>query len=121
MTNAANPGDFITLWGTGLGPVSGDETITQTPVNLNNAPLGVYIGGQQAIVQYAGRSIYPGLDQINVQVPTGISGCHVSVVVRSGDIVSNFGTIPVALGGRTCSEPVVGLTANQIQNLLSKP
>ena len=121
LTNAANPGDFITLWGSGLGPVAGDETIAQTPMNLTNIPLEVDIGGKPATVQYAGRSVYPGLDQINVQVPAGLSGCHISVVVRSGDIVSNFGTLPVAPSGRTCSEPVVGLTAGQIQNLLSKP
>jgi uncharacterized protein (TIGR03437 family) len=121
LTNAANPGQFVTLWGTGLGPVTGDETIAQTPVNLTNIPIEVDIGGKQATVQYAGRSIYPGLDQINVQVPPGVSGCHVSVVVRIGDIVSNFGTIPVASSGRTCSEPVVGMTASQVQTLSSKP
>jgi uncharacterized protein (TIGR03437 family) len=121
LTNAANPGDFITLWGSGLGPVMGDETIAQVPADLTNIPIEVDIGGKVAQVQYHGRSVYPGLDQINVQVPSGVSGCHVSVVVRSGDIVSNFGTIPVALSGRICSEPVVGLTAIQIQNLLFKP
>jgi uncharacterized protein (TIGR03437 family) len=121
LTNAANPGDFITLWGSGLGPVTGDETLAQVPANLTNISMEVDIGGRRATVQYAGRSIYPGLDQINVQVPPGVTGCHVSVVVRSGDIVSNFGTIPVASSGRICSEPVVGFSAGQIQNLLSKP
>lgn len=121
LTNAANPGDFITVWGTGLGPVTGDETILQQPTDLSNIPIEVDIGGKVAIVQYHGRSQYPGLDQINVQVPQGVSGCHVSVVVRSGDLVSNFGTIPVATSGRTCSEPVAGFTAAQIQSLLSKP
>lgn len=121
LTNAANPGNFITLWGSGLGPVTGDETISQTPMNLTNIPIEVDIGGKSARVQYAGRSVYPGLDQVNVQVPPGVSGCHVSVVVRTGDIVSNFGTIPVTSSGRICSEPVVGLTASQIQTLMSKP
>lgn len=121
LTNAANPGDFVTLWGSGVGPVSGDETVAQIPVNLTNIPLQVNIGGTAASVQYAGRSAYPGLDQINVQVPAGVSGCHVSVVVRSGDIVSNFGTIPVASNGRTCSESVTDLTASKIQALLSQP
>lgn len=118
-TNAANPGDFITLWGSGLGPVTGDETIAQTPVDLTNIPIEIDIGGEPAVVQYHGRSVYPGLDQINVQVPAGVSGCHVSVVVRSGDIVSNFGTIPVAANGRVCSEPVIGLTDSQVQTLMS--
>ena len=121
LTNAANPGDLVTLWGSGLGPVAGDETIAQVPADLTNIPIEVDIGGIAAQVQYHGRSVYPGLDQIKVMVPAGVSGCHVSVVVRSGDIVSNFGTIPVAWSGRTCSEPVVGLTASQIENLLSQP
>jgi uncharacterized protein (TIGR03437 family) len=121
LTNAANPGDFVTLWGTGVGPVTGDETIVQAQVNLTDIPIEVDIGGKPATVQYAGRSIYPGVDQINVQVPPGVSGCHVSVVVRSGDIVSNFGTFPVTSSGRTCSEPVAGMTASQVQTLSSKP
>lgn len=121
LTNAANPGDVITLWGSGLGPVTGDETNIQPVQNLTSIPIEVDIGGLQAIVNYAGRASYPGFDMIKVQVPIGVTGCKVSVVVRTGDIVSNFGTIPVATNGRTCSEPVVLLTASQIQNLLSQP
>jgi uncharacterized protein (TIGR03437 family) len=121
LTNAANPGDVITLWGSGLGPITGDETNIQTTQNLTGIPLEVDIGGLQAIVQYAGRAYNPGLDMIKVQVPAGVSGCKVSVVVRTGDIVSNFGTIPVATSGRVCSEPVAGLTASRIQTLSSQP
>ena len=55
-----------------------------------------------------------------MQVPQSVSGCHVSVVVRTGNLVSNFGTIPVAPSGRTCAEPVAGLTAGQIQSLMSQ-
>ena len=121
LENAANPGDVISLWGSGVGPVPGVETGFQPTQNLTGIPIKVNIGGIPATVQYAGRSYYPGLDVISVQVPPGVSGCHVSVVVRSGDIVSNFGTIPVAASGRVCSEPVAGLTAGQIQTLLSRP
>jgi len=95
--------------------------MAQTPVNLINIPIEVDIGGKLAAVQYAGRSVYPGLDQINLQAPAGVSGCHTSVVVRTGDIVSNLGTIPVASSGRVCSEPVAGLTSSQIQTLMSQP
>src|SRR5690242_19377713 len=55
LTNAANPGDVITLWGSGLGPVTGDESIAQLPVNMAG-PAEVDIGGFAATVQYAGRS-----------------------------------------------------------------
>ena len=121
LANAANPGEFITLWGSGLGAVSGDETMPPPIQNLATPQLEVDIGGISATIEYAGRTVYPGLDQINVQVPLGVSGCHVSVVVRSGDMVSNFGTIPVATSGRACAEPVAGLTAGQIQSLASQP
>jgi uncharacterized protein (TIGR03437 family) len=121
LANAARPGDFITLWGSGLGPVTGDETVAQTPASLTNIPIEVDIGGIPAAIQYHGRSIYPGLDQINVVVPARVSGCHVSVVVRSRDIVSNFATIPVASSGRVCAEPVTGMTASRLQTLLSQP
>src|SRR5579863_8261957 len=88
LTASANPGDVLTLWGSGVGPDPGnpDETVPQTPNNLQNSvPIEVEIGGIQATILYAGRSIYPGLDQINVTVPPGVSpGCHVSLVVRSG-------------------------------------
>ena len=96
-TNAANPGDTIILWGSGLGPVTGDETVTQTQQNLTNIPIEIDIGGISANVSYHGRSLYPGLDQINVAVPQNVlAGCSVSVVVRTGNYVSNVATVPVA-------------------------
>jgi uncharacterized protein (TIGR03437 family) len=106
QTNAANPGEYIVLWGTGLGPVTGDETVYQTQTNLTGIPIEVDIGGVSATVAYHGRSIYPGLDQINVIVPPGVTGCSVSLVVSESGVPSNFTTIPVAASGRICSDPV---------------
>jgi uncharacterized protein (TIGR03437 family) len=120
FTNAANPGETILLWGSGVGPASGDETVLQTQTDLTNIPMAIEIGGASATVQYRGRSIYPGLDQINVVVPAGVQGCNVSVVVRTGNIVSNFATIPVAASGRTCSDQTTGLTASQLDALNGK-
>jgi hypothetical protein len=37
FTNAANDEDYITLWGAGLGPVQGDETVTQIPQELSRS------------------------------------------------------------------------------------
>ena len=100
FSSAVNPGEILELWGTGLGPVEGDGTgVAVSPT------ADVYIGGVQAQVKYSGRSSYTGLDQINVVVPVGLSGCYVSVVVQTGDYVSNFGTLPVAASGRSCSDP----------------
>ena len=119
QANAANPGEYLTLWGSGLGPVSGDETQYQTPANLTNIPIEVDIGDVSATVTYRGRSIYPGVDQINVIVPLGVSGCNVSVAVTAGGVVSNFATIPVAASGRICSDPgLISVTTGEYQTLL---
>lgn len=116
-SNAANPGDTIVLWGTGAGPVPNDAQ--QSPVNT---PLSVLIGGLPARIMYQGRSQYPGLDQLNVVVPAGISGCYVSVVVQTGLIVSNYSSIPVATSGRMCSDSALGtgLSSTQLQALAGK-
>ena len=119
LSNAANPGDTILLWGTGLGPVQDDNKQSAT-----TAPLEVSIGGITANVVYKGRSQYSGLDQINVVVPSGVSGCYVSLAVKSGNYVSNFSSVPVASGSRTCSDQATGLyggfTSSQIQALAGK-
>jgi uncharacterized protein (TIGR03437 family) len=104
---AVNPGATLELWGTGLGPVANDATYVQVTPTAQ-----VFIGGVAADVVYAGRSGYTGLDQINVKVPTNISGCYVSVVVQTGSFVSNFGTLPVAATGRTCSDSDNALTSS---------
>jgi uncharacterized protein (TIGR03437 family) len=116
FTAAANPGDTIILWGSGLGPVTGDETQYQTQVNMTT-PIEVDIGGKSAKVDYHGRSQFAGLDQINVEVPAGVSGCYVSVAVITNNIVSNFATIPVAASGRTCSDTNTGLSATALQQI----
>jgi uncharacterized protein (TIGR03437 family) len=121
LTNSIQPGEYVNFWGSGLGPAAGDETGPQTPVELANIPIEVDIGGLPAQVTYHGRSIYPGFDQVQVIVPaTVLTGCNVPVVVRTGNISSNFATIPVAASGRTCSEPELGITSNQLQSALSK-
>lgn len=71
-----------------MGPVENDAA--GGPVS---DAAEVDIGGIPANVLYRGRSSYVGLDQINVQVPAGVSGCNVSVVVVTGSYVSNFATI----------------------------
>ncbi len=123
-TSAINPGEYLILWGSGLGPVSSDETQYQPQPDSTTAPIEVTIGGINAQVTYQGRSIYPGVDQINVIVPQGISGCSVSVVVTGTGgpmpITSNYVTIPVAGSGRTCSDPGVSpITPSEWQTLSS--
>jgi uncharacterized protein (TIGR03437 family) len=112
---AANAGDILELWGTGLGPVTGDATAVGV-----SAQVEVDIGGVPAKVQYAGRSSYVGLDQINVMVPPGVSGCNVSVVIVTGNYVSNFGTLAVAETGRTCSDATTPVTTAIYDDIAKK-
>jgi uncharacterized protein (TIGR03437 family) len=123
-TSAAAPGQSIILWGSGVGPDPGndDKTYPQKQNNLaNTIPIQVYIGGVSATVVYAGRSQYPGVDQIVVSIPTNITtGCNVSLLVVSGNYVSNSGSIPVASSGSVCSDPVYEFSATQVQTLSAK-
>ena len=105
-TNSTKPGDTILLFGTGVGPAAGDETVQQTQLNLGGVPINVEIGGVAANVTYRGRTIYPGLDQINVVVPAGVTfACNVPLVVKTGAFASNTTTIPVSAGGGNCPAP----------------
>jgi hypothetical protein len=61
------------------------------------------------------------LDQINVVIPQGVSGCNLGVIVQTGNFVSNPGTISVASSGRTCSDQATtGLSPAEMQQLLNK-
>ena len=60
------------FWGTKQGPDPNDETRPiAAPQNLASVPFEFYIGNKQAKVIYHGRSTYPGLDQIAVEIPEG--------------------------------------------------
>src|SRR3974390_1899042 len=42
--NSANSGDYITLWGSGLGPAAGNDALTPVPADLAAIPVEVEIG-----------------------------------------------------------------------------
>jgi len=110
-TRATKPGNYLVFYGSGLGATAGNELVDQTGVNasgdLFNIPIVVTIGGKVAPVLYRGRTQFPGLDQINVQVPTlDTYGCNVAVTITTDNVVqANATTIPVAASGTTCPPP----------------
>lgn len=117
-TEAAHPGDILTIWATGLGPITADETNAPPAGDLNSG-VEVFVAGKSARVLYGGRGSSAGLDQINFAVPEGLSGCYVSLVVRVNGISSNFITFPVTpTGTNVCNDPV-GLNAAEIQKIQS--
>jgi len=106
IANSATPGQTVILWGSGLGPVNGDETAGPLPGALATVDA-VYVGGIQANVRYAGRSgCCAAVDQIDFDVPAGVSGCYVPVAVVTGGVVSNVGTMSIAASGGTCDDPL---------------
>jgi uncharacterized protein (TIGR03437 family) len=119
LAKAANPGETLVIWGTGLGPVSGNEAAGALPGNQPNIPVKVWFGGQPAAIAYQGRSgCCAGLDQIAIVVPANVTGCNVPVYVQIGNTVSNPVTTAAAASGRTCTD-ASGLTSTTYQQLFS--
>jgi uncharacterized protein (TIGR03437 family) len=117
LTSPATPAETLILWGTGLGPYSGNET--EPPVEKPlNVKASVYVGDVLATISYEGPSSSPGLDQINFAVPAGVTGCYVPIAVVVGGIVSNFGSISISTDGSTCSDPA-GLPSSAINQVAS--
>lgn len=100
----AKPGDTVVAWATGLGPINGPDNAA--PSTFPNFPgVEVFVGPQAATVIYAGRTgCCAGVDQINFQVPAGLSGCYLPVAVRSGGTLSNFVSLAVSSDGGACSD-----------------
>ena len=116
FTNAFKPGQTVTFWGTGFGPISGSDAGVPPTGNLPGTNVTALIGGQTATVTYAGRSSYAGVDQINITIPSGVSGCFVSVGIFDNGVPSNFTSISVASSGAVCSDPNL-FTAADIQSV----
>jgi uncharacterized protein (TIGR03437 family) len=104
LYNSLRPGQLATIWGTGLGPVSGNEFAGPLP-GAQPVDIEVTVGGKPALVKYQGRSgCCAGLDQIQFVVPEGISGCFVPLLVQIGGVVSNWTSISIAPEGGNCSD-----------------
>lgn len=105
-----HPGDYATLWGTGLGAINGSDAVAPPTGDLPS-PITVYVGNTTANVTYHGRSGFSGLDQINFQIPEGLTGCYVPVAVQAGGVLGNIGniaTLAISDSGETCSDSVMG-------------
>ena len=119
MLNPAHPGENLILWGTGLGAMSGDEA--QPPEAVNFQGVQVLFGNQLVTPSYAGRSSSPGLDQINVTVPAGISGgCKTSLAVVVNGVTGNVVSTSLAPAGQeTCGDTFGALTTGNLQKALT--
>lgn len=119
FTASAKWDEVVVLWGSGVGADTANDDRTypakQDPLSDLSA---VYIGGVSAKILYQGRSQYPGVDQIDVVIPEGVSGCYVGITSVSGTgngaVVSNTVSIPIEQNGGECSDPTLGVTGSSL-------
>ena len=110
---SAKPGQAVTLWGTGLGPVPFADNVAPTAGNVATQ-TEVFVGGKTATLLYNGRTpCCAGVDQIVFNVPSDApSGCHVPVTVRTeGATSSNTVTMAISSDGSQCADPTNPLAA----------
>lgn len=100
-TQAVKPGEFITIYCTGLGAVTNPpipgKPASNNPLSHTVTTPKVTIGGENASVSFAGLSPgYVGLYQVNAQIPADASGgSAISVQLSLSGVTSNTVTIAV--------------------------
>ena len=89
--NPLRAGDAALIYMTGLG-----ATTQKSGLDYANVLPTVTIDGKAATLLYAGRAPgFPGLDQLNVIVPAGVSAGNAQLVVTSLGKVSNTTTLAI--------------------------
>jgi uncharacterized protein (TIGR03437 family) len=87
----ATAGDFVELYGTGMGPTNpvapDGQVFSQAYPAANLANFNVTIGGIAAHVTFAGL-VGPGLFQIDIQVPSGLTGGDQPIVLTVNGIAT---------------------------------
>ena len=117
LVDSFTPGQRAIAWVTGLGARARDDV--SEPEDLRDGfDLEVFVGDRPAETYYAGPSGCCGaVDVVHFDIPPDVpTGCFVPVVMRIGDSVSNFTTLPVASDGGTCSDPHA-FFADQIERM----
>jgi len=91
--NPAFPDEVVLVFLTGLGKVepqvesgrSAGDNGSNGPLNLVKDAVTVYVGGQQATVQFAGLApLFVGLYQLNIRLPARLPGGAQPIVVECG-------------------------------------
>jgi virginiamycin B lyase len=98
-TNPARAGEFVAIYATGLGLLEGEVesgALPPEPAPRSRMQPEVTIGGRTARVTFAGAApLFPGVNQINVEVPAGLApGAH-PVRAVTGGVASNTVTLEV--------------------------
>jgi uncharacterized protein (TIGR03437 family) len=103
LTTPAQPGDWVTLWGTGLGSTA--STVSVDVAGIIVAPA------------YSGPSGIPGVDQVNFQFPAGVpDDCYIPIAVKVGGRASNSPSIATASAPGACHHRL-GLSSDALATL----
>ncbi|MEZ5353336.1 MAG: hypothetical protein R2762_11920 [Bryobacteraceae bacterium] len=116
-TKPAQPGQAVIAWATGVNPLGSPDN-ERPPAFDPQLAVEIFVGGKLANVRYRGRAPgFAGLDQLVFDIPDGVSGCSVSLVVRVGGNTSNFTTIPVAAPGKTVCSDANGFNESELSSI----
>lgn len=117
---AANPGDVLILWATGLGAVNGSDAAGAGLGQAIDVPLTLWLGGIAITPSYQGRSgCCIGEDQIVFTVPDNVpTGCAVPLLVQINDQISNYTVMPVANGSRNCTPTNAAAASVNLEQLV---
>jgi uncharacterized protein (TIGR03437 family) len=99
-SHPATRGSVIEIFCNGLGPVtnqpsSGDSAVA-SPLSSTTTPATATIGGATANVSFSGLAPgFPGLYQVNLQVPSNIQAGNQPIIVSIGSVSSPALSLPV--------------------------
>ena len=99
-THPAQRGQVVQLYANGLGPVDHQpatgEPASASPLSHTLTLAEVTIAGQAATVQFSGLAPgFPGLYQVNVEVPSGVPAGTQPVVLKINGVDSPAANLPV--------------------------
>lgn len=101
--NPANAGDFVEIYLTGAGQTSPSGVDGQAYTGTASCvlPVTVTVGGKTAPTNYCGGvpGQIPGLTQINVAIPTGLTAGLAPVTVQLGGVSAQSG-VTIAVSGQ---------------------
>ena len=99
-THPAQPGQVVQLYANGLGPVDNQpptgEPASASPLSHTLTLPAVTIAGQAATVQFSGLAPgFPGLYQVNVEIPASVPSGVQPVVIKINGVTSPAANLPV--------------------------
>ena len=119
LSRPAVPGQYLILWGTGLGAIDAPDNISPPVGNIRDDVIVRFrssTGTIEVPAAYAGRAPgLPGVDQINVRIPAagGVErGCYVQIEIKAGSRSGLTGTVAISDTPSECDHPW-GLSAEK--------